>query len=355
LKEKGDKHHLKEKGDNRVPKRVVVTGGLGFVGSHVADAYLAAGDQVIIIDSQVASVIDGTEHQAHPNCTVVRKSVEDYFEDGGSFEDVDWVVHAASHVGPAGILQYAGNLGSEMVRCTQYVLEGCLQAGVPLCVFSSAEVYGRSGRLGEKDDIRVPTRYNARIEYAIAKTLIEAMTINSLRRGLKAFVIRPFNVAGSRQSQAGGFVMPTFVQQALSGRPITVFATGRQVRSFTSATDLSRFLTSFWDAALDSRESIFNIGTPSNSTTIWELAERVKGLLNSASDIVYADAKKIHGPYYEEAESFEKVPALGAALEVGWRPQVGLDELILETADYYRSRKDYRKEQEEIEASYASL
>ncbi len=338
-----------------MPKRVVVTGGLGFIGSHVADAYLAAGDQVIIIDSQVASVIDGTEHQAHPHCTVVRKSVEDYFEDGGSFEDVDRVVHAASHVGPAGILQYAGNLGSDMVRCTEYVLEGCLEAGVPLCVFSSAEVYGRSGRLGEKDDIRVPTRYNARIEYAIGKTLIEAMTINSLRRGLKAFVIRPFNVAGSRQSQAGGFVMPTFVQQALSGHPITVFATGRQVRSFTSATDLSRFLLSFWDAALESRESIFNIGNPSNSTTIWELAERVKGLLNSASAIVYADAKKIHGPYYEEAESFEKVPALGAALEVGWRPHIGLDELILETADYYRSRKDYRKEQEEIEASFASL
>src|SRR5829696_3693004 len=340
---------------NSVPKRVMVTGGLGFIGSHVADAHLAAGDQVIIIDSQVASVIDGTEHQAHPHCTVVRKSVEDYFEDGGSFEDVDRVVHAASHVGPAGILQYAGNLGSDMVRCTKYVLEGCLEAGVPLCVFSSAEVYGRSGRLGEKDDIRVPPRYNARIEYAIGKTLIEAMTINSLRRGLKAFVIRPFNVAGSRQSQAGGFVMPTFVQQALSGRPITVFATGRQVRSFTSATDLSRFLTSFWDAALESRESIFNIGNPSNSTTIWELAERVKGLLNSASDIVYADAKKIHGPDYEEAESFEKVPALGAALEVGWRPQIGLDELILETAYYYRLRKDYRKEQEVSEASYASL
>ena len=336
-------------------KRVVVTGGLGFIGSHVADAYLAAGDQVVIIDSQVASVIDGTEHQAHPRCTVVRKSVEDYFEDGGSFKDVDRVVHAASHVGPAGILQYAGNLGSDMVRCAEYVLEGCLEADVPLCVFSSAEVYGRSGRLGEKDDIRVPTRYNTRIEYAIGKTLIEAMTINSLRRGLKAFVIRPFNVAGSRQSQAGGFVMPTFVQQALSGRPITVFATGRQVRSFTSATDLSRFLESFWDVALESRESIFNIGNPSNSITIWELAERVKGLLNSASDIVYADAKKIHGPDYEEAESFEKVPALGAALEVGWSPQIGLDDLILETAYYYRRRKDYREEQEKREASYASL
>jgi nucleoside-diphosphate-sugar epimerase len=337
-----------------VPK-VVVTGGLGFIGSHVADAYLAAGDQVTIIDSQVASVIDGTEQEAHPHCTIIRKSVEDFFEDGGNFEEVDRVVHAASHVGPAGILQYAGNLGSDMVRCTEYVLEGCLEAGVPLCVFSSAEVYGRSGLLGEKDDIRVPTHYNARIEYAIGKTLIEAMTINSLRRGLKAFVIRPFNVAGSRQSQAGGFVMPTFVHQALSGDPITVFATGRQVRSFTSATDLSRFLTRYWDAALESREPIFNIGNPANSITIWGLAERVKRLLNRASDIVYADAKEIHGPDYEEAESFEKVPALGAALEVGWEPQVSLDELILETADYYSRRVDFRKEQEKNQAPYASL
>lgn len=334
---------------------VVVTGGLGFIGSHVADAYLVNGDQVIIIDSQVASVIDGTEQEAHPRCTVIQESVEDFFEAGGSFEGADRVVHAASHVGPAGILQYAGTLGLDMVRCTEYVLGGCLEADVPLCVFSSAEVYGRSGLLSEKDDIRVPTRYNARIEYAIGKTLIEAMTINSLRRGLKAFVIRPFNVAGSRQSQAGGFVMPTFVQQGLAGDPITVFATGQQVRSFTSATDLSRFLTDFWDVALESGEPIFNIGNPDNSTTIWSLAERVKELLNSPSEIVYADAKRIHGPDYEEAESFEKVPALGTALEVGWRPEVGLDELVLETADYYSRQEDYRKEQEERQAAYASL
>ncbi|MBA3474715.1 MAG: NAD-dependent epimerase/dehydratase family protein [Rubrobacter sp.] len=334
--------------------KIVVTGGLGFIGSHVADAHLAGGDQVTIIDSQVASVIDGTEHEAHPQCTVIRKSVEEFFEDGGSFEGVDRIVHAASHVGPASILQYAGNLGSDMVRCTEYVLEGCVEADAPLCVFSSAEVYGRSGHLGEKDDIRVPTRYNARIEYAIGKTLIEAMTINSARRGLKAFVIRPFNVAGSRQSQAGGFVMPTFVQQALSGHPITVFATGRQVRSFTSATDLSRFLTRYWDAALESGEPIFNIGNPGNSITIWRLAERIKDLLDSESEIVYTDAKQIHGPDYEEAESFEKVPALGAALDVGWKPQIGLDELILETADYYSRREDYRKQQEENQAAYAS-
>ena len=332
---------------------VVVTGGLGFIGSHIVDAHLAAGDQVTVIDSEVASVVEGNEQEAHPNCEVVRKSVEDFFEDGGSFEEADRVVHAASHVGPAGILRYGGRLGSDMVRCTEYVLEGCLKSDVPLCAFSSAEVYGRSGILGEKDDIRVPTQYNVRIEYAIAKTLIEAMTVNSLRRGLKGFLIRPFNVAGSRQSQAGGFVMPTFVQQALSGNPITVFATGQQMRSFTSATDLSRFLTDYWDLALESGEPIFNIGNPSNSTTIQGLAERVKTLLESPSEIVHADAKEIHGPEYQEAESFEKVPALGAALEAGWSPQVGLDELILETADYYRTTEDYRQELREQEV-YAS-
>lgn len=326
--------------------RIVVTGGLGFIGSHVVDAYLAAGDSVTVIDSAVAAVTDGTEYDTHPRCTVVRRSVEDFFEDGNSLHGADRVVHAAAHVGPAGILRYAGRLGFDIVRGTDYVIEACLEAGVPLCAFSSAEVYGRSGLLGENDDIRVPAGYNARIEYAIAKTLTEAITVNSMHRGLRAIVIRPFNVAGARQSRAGGFVMPTFVQQALSGRPITVFGSGEQVRSFTAASDLGRFLTNFWDAALESEASVFNIGNPENGTTIWRLAERVKELLNSRSAIVRIDGKEVYGPMYMEAESFEKVPILGAALELGWEPRVNLDDLILETAAYYRTHEDYREARE---------
>ena len=333
--------------------RIVVTGGLGFIGSHVVDAYLVAGDTVTIIDSEVAAVTDGVEYEVHPNCTVVRKSVEDFF-DGGSIEDADRVVHAAAHVGPAGILRYAGQLGPEIVRGTEYVLKACLAADVPVCVFSSAEVYGRSGLLNEKDDITVPVKYNARIEYAIAKTLTEAMTVNSLHRGLRAIVIRPFNVAGSRQSRAGGFVMPTFVQQALSGRPITVFGTGEQVRSFTAPSDLSRFLTNFWDDALESEAHIFNIGNPANSTTVRQLAERVRTLLNSDSEIVHVDGKEIYRPMYMEAESFVKVPVLGAALDLGWMARVGLDELILETATYYQMHEDYRQARESSRVTESS-
>lgn len=321
---------------------VVVTGGLGFIGSHVVDAYLARGDRVRIIDSQVGAVIDGEDYDDHPRCTVVRAAVEDYLADGGDFAGCDRVVHAAAHVGPAGILKHAGTLGVDIVVSTSAVVEACIAAEVPLCVFSSAEVYGRSGELQESDDIRVPIHYNARIEYAVAKTLTEVMTVNSSHRGLRAIVVRPFNVGGARQSRAGGFVMPTFVQQALAGAPLTVFATGEQTRAFLAATDLSRFLTDHMDAALDLGPVVVNVGNPGNRITVSGLAQRVTELLGSSSPIVRVDARTIHGPMYEEAESFHKVPVLGVAADLGWQPELDLDALILQTAEYYQRRSDVR-------------
>jgi nucleoside-diphosphate-sugar epimerase len=197
--------------------------------------------------------------------------------------------------------------------------------------------------LAESDDIIVPTHYNARLEYAIAKTLTEAATINSRHRGLRALVIRPFNIAGPRQSRAGGFVMPTFVQQAIAGRPLTVFAGGGQERAFLSATDLARFITDHVEDALETHRPIFNLGNPENSTTVWKLAERIVSRLGSTSPIEHADARLIHGPLYEEAESIQKLPVLDAAAAVGWAPTITLDELIDETALYYRVRDDARE------------
>ncbi len=145
---------------------VIVTGGLGFIGSHVVDGLLGAGHDVEIIDSMVGAVTDGTEYDSHPRCIVHRVSINDYFESGRDFSGADRVIHAASLVGPAGILQYQGRLGGEIVAAAQQVIDGCLEAGASLCTFSSAEVYGRSGLLSERDPIVVPAHYNARIEYA---------------------------------------------------------------------------------------------------------------------------------------------------------------------------------------------
>lgn len=315
---------------------VVVTGGLGFIGSFVADAHLQAGSRVVIIDSQVSSVVSSDRYDAVPNCTVLPMSVEDYFLGGGTLAGADRVIHAASLVGPAGILRFAGQLGHDIVRSCQLVIDQCIEHDVPICDFSSAEVYGRSGHLAETDTIEVPVDYTVRIEYAIAKTLTEAIMANSRHRGLRGIVIRPFNVTGPRQSERGGFVMPTFVQQALAGEDITVFATGEQLRAFLSVTDLVRFITDHMDAALETGDLIFNIGNPVNNISVRSLADKVKEMTGSTSNVVYADAKKIHGELYEEAESFEKTPVLGAALKVGWKPEIDLDALVQETIDHYR-------------------
>jgi nucleoside-diphosphate-sugar epimerase len=325
-------------------QRVIVTGGLGFIGSHVVDGLLRAGRDVTVIDSMVSAVIDGSEYELLHNAVVHRESIADFLGRGGSFEEADLVVHAASHVGPAEILRHHGQLGADIVAVTQQVIDECVEHDVPLISFSSAEVYGRSGMLAESDDIVVPTHYNARLEYAIAKTLTEAAVINSRHRGLRGFVIRPFNVAGPRQSRAGGFVMPTFVQQALAGSPLTVFAGGGQERAFLGANDLGRFITDHADAAFESERPIFNLGNPDNTTSVWGLAERVVARLESPSAIEHADARLIHGPLYEEAESIQKLPVLDAAASVGWAPSTSLDELIDETALYYRVRDDAREE-----------
>jgi len=319
--------------------QVVVTGGLGFIGSHVVDGYLDAGAHVTVIDSEIGPVLDGAVYDSLPNCEVVRKSVNEYFADGRDFAGVDLVIHAASLVGPAGILKYAGRLGTEITATAQGVVDACLEHDVPLCTFSSAEVYGRSGLLAEGDAIRVTPEYNARIEYAVAKTLTEVLTFNNRHRGLRAIAIRPFNVAGPRQSKAGGFVMPTFVQQALAGDPITVFDTGKQQRAFLSVTDLQRFMMKYLPAALEGDKFIYNVGSPDNRITVWDLAHRVRDLTESESPIVMTDAKTIHGPLYEEAESFEKTPVLEASLALGWEPHVKLDTLIQETIDYYATRR----------------
>ena len=191
------------------------------------------------------------------------------------------VVHCASYVGPASILQYAGQLGPAIVGTTSRVIEKCIEADIPLVNFSSAEIYGKSGILQEDGDIRVPPYFNPRIEYALGKLTAESMCINSKDRGLRSATIRPFNVAGPRQSRFGGFVMPTFVQQALQGRPLTVFASGKQKRAFLSVTDLCRFVTDHLTDEAFANPKVYNVGNPGNTTEVYALAERIKDMTGS--------------------------------------------------------------------------
>lgn len=323
-------------------RHVLVTGGLGFIGSFVTEALVARGDRVTIVDSCVSSVVEVEELGVPVGAaTHVPQAIEEYLV-GRSLEGFDMVVHCASYVGPASILAYAGQIGPAIVNNTAAIIQKCIAADIPLVNFSSAEVYGRSGILFEAADIRVPPYYNPRIEYALGKLTAESMCVNSKSRGLRSVTIRPFNVAGPRQSRFGGFVMPTFVQQALQGRPLTVFAGGTQRRAFLSVTDLCRFITEHLDDAAFADPKVYNVGNPGNEIGVWELAERITQVTGSESDIIHTDAKTIYGPQYEECESIQKLPDITNARNLGWAPRVGLGALVDETIEYYTAHSDIR-------------
>lgn len=322
---------------------IAITGGLGFIGSVIAEQFLAQGARVTVVDSLESNVVDPHDFSCRfPQASIEVIPCESYFSRKNAAAEFDLVVHTASRVGPAAILTHAGRLASEAVQSTAVVLEACARAGATLIYLSSAEVYGFSGVMSEADDLRLSAKYNARIEYALGKLTSEAMILNARAGSTSRLVIRPFNVAGARQSRCGGFVIPTFVQQALAGLPLTVFGTGGQQRAFTAVQDVAAFITNYSKAALESGHRIFNVGNPGNATTILDLAHRVTRLLCSHSEIKHTDGKKIYGSAYFEADSFVKIPAIGLAQRTGWNPSFTLDDIILSAAEYYCAHRDTR-------------
>lgn len=321
-------------------RHVLVTGGLGFIGSALSERFLVRGMEVTVVDNELSNVIAASElTRKYPHARYVKADIAEFLRGEGRNLRCDLVVHAASYVGAAGILQYAGTMARDMLEATHQVIGLCLRNDADLVNISSSEVYGRSGVLAESDDIRVPPYFNARIEYALAKLAGEAMIQNSGYKGLRALSIRPFNVVGPRQSRNGGFVLPTFVQQALENEPLTVFGNGLQTRSFISIEDVADFLELCLEHTFSEPTSV-NLGNPDNTTTISDLAYQVRTLLNSNSGTVFVDPVSVYGPHYREAESVEKVCDISLARKLGWSPAVRLADIIRQTGAYYGSNGD---------------
>jgi nucleoside-diphosphate-sugar epimerase len=322
-------------------KEVLVTGGLGFIGSSIATEFAAHSARVTIVDSLLSNVADGREF-AGGIADVRTCSVEEYLGEVGTLADFDLVVHSASYVGPAGVLKHGGRMAPDMLAVTSALAESCIESSTPLLFISSSEVYGVDGTLREDMTTRVPPEFNARIEYALAKITSEAVLNNCHSRGLRSVSIRPFNVIGARQSRLGGFVVPTFVQQALAGKPLTVFESGEQKRAFVSVDDLARFVVVYLRHDNFGCNERVNIGNPDNICTINELAERVIALVGSKSTITHVDPRTVYGPLYREAASQVKICDISKARDLGWSPRKSLDEIIVEVAEYFRTNRDIR-------------
>lgn len=324
-------------------RKILITGGFGFIGSHLTERLLAEpGVQVHVVDNLSTSPIDLNEYLrrlphaerlSYDVCTVL-----EYFSNPTlpSFEEV---YHLASVVGPVGVLKHGGRILRSIVGDTYAVSSYALRVGAMLCDVSTSEVYGggRDGYCSEKDSMIIPPTISVRLEYAVSKLAAEVAMINMTRTvGLHATIVRPFNVAGPRQSPLGGFVLPRFLNQALIGEPLTVYGDGTMVRAFTHVRDIVDGIVRVMRAGRAGEA--YNIGNPANKTTILALAKLVIKVTASSSPICFVDPKKLWGPLFEEAN--DKYPDADRAMsELGWSPEFDLEHIVAESLDYVRKKR----------------
>lgn len=321
-------------------RQILVTGGFGFLGGHLIELLIRdPANQVHIVDNLSTSPlpVEDLLREIDPGgrSTYSIIDIESFGRDRAD-ERWDEIYHLASVVGPAGVLPHAGRIAASIVNDSMTMADLAQRSGARLVDVSTSEVYGggQAGYCSETMSKIVPATSSARLEYAVGKLAAETALLNLAEtRNLDVRIVRPFNVTGPRQSGRGGFVLPRFIGQALSGVDITVFGDGRQIRAFTHVKDMVNGIVHAMRNGC--KGGVYNLGNPANRCSILDLAEEVKRLSETKSKIVFVDPKSIYGPLYEEANN--KFPdATKAIAELKWEPRYGRHEAIRDTVNYMR-------------------
>jgi UDP-glucose 4-epimerase len=309
--------------------KALLTGGAGFVGSHLAEALLAHGHSVQVIDDLSTGSMDNIVHlKGRPGFGYVIDSVMNESLTAELIDRCDVVFHLAAAVGVKLIVEAPVRTIETNVHGTEVVLTHASKKNKLVVVFSTSEVYGKSADVPFREDadlVMGPTLKH-RWAYACSKALDEFLALAYYKeRKLPVIVVRLFNTVGPRQTGRYGMVIPTFVRQALLGLPITVYGDGRQQRSFTYVGDVVTGLIALMNEPRAIGQ-VFNIGNP-EEVSIAELAHRVKQLCASRSDIVYIPYDQAYEAGFEDmprrVPDLKKIRAL-----VGYAPTVGLDAIL---------------------------
>ncbi|MFH1624603.1 MAG: NAD-dependent epimerase/dehydratase family protein [Pseudomonadota bacterium] len=318
--------------------KILITGGAGFIGSHLADELLLGNHEVFVIDNLSTGRLENTKHlREHPRFhltvdTVLNETVMDEL-----IQECDQTYHLAAAVGLKLIMDSPVETIETNVKGTEIVLRLANKHRKKVLLTSSSEVYGKHlEHTLQEDDNRVmgPVK-KRRWAYASSKTIDEFLALAYFEeKKLPTIIVRLFNTVGPRQTGRYGMVIPNFVQKALLSKPIAVYGDGKQSRSFIHVGDAVRALIDIM-AHPDAIGDIFNIGN-GTEITIEDLAVKVKKMTESNSEIVYIPYEEVYGPGFEDMQrrcpNTTKIKNL-----IGFEPTVDIDGIIESVIEYYKT------------------
>lgn len=312
-------------------KRFLITGGSGFIGSHLAERLLQSGARVTVLDDLSTGRWSNISHlEGMPGFRVLIASAVDRALVYEEVRQHDFVYHLASAVGVKLIMEEPVKTIDTIFHATDVVLSACSRYRVPVVITSTSEVYGKSTAIpfSEVDDVVMGSSEKRRWAYACAKALDEFLVFaHHYETQLPVYVARLFNTVGPRQTGQYGMVLPTFVRQALSNEPITVFGDGEQRRCFCSVHDVVTGLVSLPNSP-GAIGKVINLGSE-EEISIEGLAKKVISLSDSQSEIVKIPYEEAYGDGFDDMR--RRIPDLTRAQKIlGWSPSRSLDGIVRE-------------------------
>ena len=318
--------------------KVLITGGAGFIGSHLTQYLISQDQQVVILDDFSGTGEENLNQvKDSNNLSIIKGSILNQELVTKLMKDVAHCYHLAAALGVEKINNDPISSFETNLKGSQIVLNAAASIGARTLLASSSEIYGKNPTmsLNEESDRVLGSPEIARWSYSESKAMDELHAFELYKhKSFPVSIARFFNTVGPRQSGSYGMVLPRFVKAAISNQPLTVYGDGTQSRTFCSVTDVVDALV----LLMDSKESIgqaFNIGS-TNEITITELAQKVIKLTNSSSEIVYKKHSEVFGDHFEEPQ--RRVPDISKIKKVlGWQPKQSLDEVIIEIAEYLKA------------------
>jgi UDP-glucose 4-epimerase len=309
--------------------RVLITGGAGFIGSHLAERCLDRGDEVYVIDDLSTGAIENIQHlKRHPSFTYHIDSVANHQLTAELVDLCDVVFHLAAAVGVRLIVESPVRTIETNIRGTEIVLALAAKKRKRVVITSTSEVYGKRNRVpfGEDDDLVMGAPSKGRWSYACSKAIDEFLALAYWKeRRVPTVIARLFNTVGPRQTGRYGMVLPTMVRQALEERPITVFGDGSQSRCFTHVRDVVGALIALAEHPYAVGE-IYNIGAEQEITML-DLARRIKARTGSGSEITLVPYEQAYEDGFEDM--MRRVPDLTKIRElIGYEPTADLDAIL---------------------------